>query len=131
MAAIFAAGSDAGSAPVSRGRLARLLEWLGMELSPAALEGINFLGRKSGHVLSYALLAVLLVRLFRRLSANLSAAEVRLAWVAAVGWAVVDETHQWFYASRGASTGDVLLDAAGAAAGLLLYLRCAKRWQRQ
>jgi VanZ family protein len=38
-----------------------------------------------------------------------------------VCWATVDEIHQSFSASRGASATDVLLDSMGAAFGLLVY----------
>jgi VanZ family protein len=43
-------------------------------------------------------------------------------------WAVADEVHQAFTATRGASVRDVALDTGGAALGLLLVWR-VRSWR--
>lgn len=126
MALIFVAGGDAGSAQVTRGGLSRLLEWLLPGLDPSALEVVNVALRKGGHLLSYALLAVLDYRAAQGWLPRASRAARPVAWLAAVGWAAVDEFHQSFYASRGGSIEDVVLDAAGAAVGLAMAIRFRK-----
>ena len=128
-AAILLAGSDAGSADESRGWLSGLLAWIGLDqaLSAQTVQVLNVTLRKTGHVLSYALLAFLLGRFNRQLRPGLDSVAVGVAWVVAVVWAGVDEFHQSFYASRGSSAGDVMIDAAGAALGLFLY----RTWLRR
>jgi VanZ family protein len=44
-----------------------------------------------------------------------------LAVALAITWAVLDEYHQSFVASRTGSAGDVLIDAAGAIVGAVGY----------
>ena len=82
--------------------------------------------RKGAHVVEYAVLAVLARRAWALTDAvrgwGLTAA--RLAWLAlglAVACAALDEYRQSFTRSRQGSVWDVLLDAAGAALGLLCW----------
>lgn len=130
-AAIILAGSDAGSADESRGWISGLLGWIGLEhsLSAETVQLINAALRKTGHVLSYALLAFLVGRFCRQLRARLDRVGIAVSWGVAVIWAGVDEFHQSFFASRGSSLADVMIDAAGAALGLFLYRAWLQRQQ--
>jgi VanZ family protein len=74
--------------------------------------------RKLAHAAEYAVLAVLLLR---------ALGSVAAAWLAAVAYAVTDEVHQRFVSGRVGAPRDVLIDAAGAAAGLLAWRVLAHR----
>jgi VanZ family protein len=100
-----------------------LLKWLFslfMDLEPAQLKLINFYMRKTGHVLAYGLMYGLWFRAFRA-QAHYG------AWRACIWslgfclfYASMDEGHQWFFASRGASIRDVILDMSGASLAALI-----------
>src|SRR5437870_6829705 len=68
--------------------------------------------RKGAHVTEYAILGALLLRALGR---------EPLALAAGIGYAATDELHQHFVRGRHASLLDVLIDAAGVAAGLYFY----------
>jgi VanZ family protein len=125
MGFIFWLGSDRGSASHTHSLLETLLaRWwpqLLAQLPAAALETTNVVIRKLGHFSGYGLLCLLDARALRGPRGILSRRLLLLAWAAAVCWATVDEIHQSFSASRGASATDVLLDSMGAAFGLLVY----------
>jgi VanZ family protein len=74
--------------------------------------------RKIAHAAEYAVLAVLLLRALESAAA---------AWALAVAYAVTDEVHQRFVSGRVGAPRDVLIDAAGAAAGLLAWRALARR----
>jgi VanZ family protein len=102
---------------------ARLLPWA----TAGDLELLHSLGRKLGHLLEYAVLAVLWHRAVRRGTA-LGAWPARgIAVGASALWAVVDELHQWTLPDRTGSVADVMLDVTGALAGLLVL---AAGWRR-
>jgi len=94
-----------------------LLPWLHSLLpwaSPAQLEAAHWVVRKCAHLTEYGVLAALW-----RLGLGLSARRgfwVPLALAFTTG--AIDEIHQVFTISRGASVWDVLLDTAGAALAL-------------
>jgi VanZ family protein len=79
---------------------------------------VDLLFKKSAHFAVYAVLAVLL---WRALPAGHWA--WRLAWVLAVLYASSDEWHQSFVPNRHPQVTDVLIDACGAATGLLIAWR--------
>lgn len=125
MAGIFMLGGDSGSSEKTGGALHSLFPGL----SPATLKFINYSLRKFGHVSTYALLGGL----------NLWASSQRRrptlgmmlsATLAAAAWAAVDEWHQSFASTRGASAWDVLLDSCGAVMGVLLVGRFLHRGPR-
>ena len=92
------------------------------------LEFIHWLGRKTAHVLEYAVLAGLWHRAFSRGGGT---ARPLTAFALTAGYAIVDELHQGWTGSRGASALDAVLDAAGGGAALLLatwgWRRAAER----
>jgi VanZ family protein len=99
-----------------------LLRWLlsRVALTPAQIDLINFCLRKTGHVLAYALMYFLWFRAFR---SNAGCGPWR-AGLWSLGFCLLfssaDEGRQRFFASRGASIYDVLLDMSGASlAGLI------------
>ena len=70
--------------------------------------------RKAAHMSEYAILAWLLAGAVR---------DARLAFALAVVYAVSDEIHQTFVRGREGRALDVLIDAVGVVAGLLLWRR--------
>ena len=107
-----------------------LLHWLFPAAHPETLELVHHLIRKCAHLTEYFILSLLLVRGVRG-----NRPGWRMEWaVAAValagGWAAVDELHQAFVPSRGASMVDVLIDACGATAGQILFALVARRRER-
>lgn len=83
------------------------------EPSPPHLPGalLDLLVKKAGHMLEYAVLALLL---WQALGFSYPA----LAWVLAVLYAASDEYHQTFVPGRFGRASDVLIDATGAFLGL-------------
>jgi VanZ family protein len=82
---------------------------------------IDLIGRKIVHFLSYALLCFLWWRALRGHFAD--AAALATAFAIAVAYAAVDEYHQSFVEGRTGSPIDVAIDAAGAAATVVLVQR--------
>ncbi len=72
----------------------------------------DLLLRKLAHAAEYAVLGALLVRALRR---------PLPAFALAVLYAVTDEVHQTFVTGREGAVLDVLVDAVGAAAGVLAW----------
>jgi VanZ family protein len=101
-----------------------LLGWLLPWASPEWLEAAHFLLRKLGHVTEYFVLSLLLYRAIAAGRGRWRASWALGAFVAATAYAAADEVHQTFLPSRTGAAADVLLDAAGAAAALLVL-----RWR--
>jgi VanZ family protein len=108
---VLAASSDLFSGAHTGSLIATLFAH---RLSPATIELLNFLARKSAHVIEYAILGALWFRAVRgqRSGWTLRWAVTAIAIAASV--ALVDEWHQSFIPSRTASPFDALLDTAGA-----------------
>jgi VanZ family protein len=94
----------------------------------AGFETWHFYIRKSGHVLGYGLLSILLFRAWRETLPATGNPKWTLRWtnIALLGTALVaslDEWHQSFLPSRTGRWQDVVLDTcAGIGAQLLLFL---------
>ena len=117
-----------------------VLDWVarlfGADGIPAgALDVLHLVVRKAAHVVAYAVLGALtLAALTTRPGEDddgggggvvVGWREVALALAVSVGYAITDEIHQTFVSGRGGQATDVVLDAAGALAGILLL-----RWWR-
>ncbi len=88
----------------------------------------DLLVKKGGHMLGYAILAWLFSRSWEGL--NLSPRNAfLLAFFASVLYAMSDEFHQSFVPGRHSSPLDVVIDAAGAAIGLLGRKALLAYWQ--
>lgn len=135
MALIFSVSTDAGSSEHTSRIIGPMLRWLYPRVSDATVEQVQFFARKGGHMFEYAILAGLLWRARRQPAKDDPRpwhwAAALFAWLVAALYALSDELHQHFVASRQASAGDVLLDSAGAALGLIALWqigRWRKRW---
>jgi VanZ family protein len=74
--------------------------------------------RKLAHAAEFAVLAILIYRAIPRFATALALASA---------YAATDEVHQLFVEGRAGSPVDWLVDTAGAAAGLVLYLAWRRR----
>ena len=94
----------------------------------ASFEPYHVFIRKSGHVVGYGLLSILLFRAWRETLPSQGARRWTLHWagIAVLGTALVaslDEWHQFYLPTRTGTLHDVLLDSgAGIAAQLALFL---------
>jgi len=128
MGFIFGLSTPSFAAEETGGWILPLLKALFPWATLPQLEFIHWLGRKTAHVLEYAVLAGLWHRAFSRGGGT---ARPLTAFALTAGYAIVDELHQGWTGSRGASALDAVLDAAGGGAALLLatwgWRRAAER----
>ncbi|HVN08723.1 MAG TPA: VanZ family protein [Patescibacteria group bacterium] len=103
------------------------LHWLFPAAHSEALELAHGLIRKCGHVGEYFILSLLLVRSIRGGRSGWRMEWAIAAVALAAGWAAVDEFHQAFVPSRGASMMDVLIDTFGATVGQVVFALAARR----
>lgn len=133
MAVIYSASGDRKSAQHSSRLIEPLVRWLFPHLTNDTVWLIVLLVRKCAHLTEFAILALLLWRALRASAApGTRAWSWRLArstWLFVVIYAASDEFHQWFVPGRQASGWDVLIDAIGAAAGLM-GLWAFGRWRK-
>ncbi|HLR42962.1 MAG TPA: VanZ family protein [Pseudogracilibacillus sp.] len=115
------------SSKLSAGVMATILQVM-QAIFPYSVEVSAFHSfvRKGAHFFAYFLLGILLYRaLWGKWRHFL------LALFIAFLYAVSDEVHQLFIPGRSGEVRDVLIDSAGAATGILLYillLRLLRRW---
>jgi VanZ family protein len=133
MAFIFFASTGEFSADNTSRIIGPLLRWLFPSISEEQLAFAHFLIRKAAHFTEYAILALLAARAFST-SSNQTP---RRRWFLislclVVLYALSDEYHQSFVASRTASIYDSLIDMSGGLTALLLYaLRYKRRgWKK-
>jgi VanZ family protein len=100
-----------------------LLQWVYPSIGEAGLVFVHALIRKASHFIEYAILALLVARALRTSSRDFLRNHwfaVSLTFVAL--YALSDEFHQSFVASRTASIYDCLIDTAGGLAALLCVI---------
>jgi len=124
MLLVFSASSDTQSYRHTSSLFEPLLHWLFPQMSPATVDFIHHLFRKTGHFTEFAVLALLLWRAIRQPQQNDRRAwrwdEAGLALSVVFLYAASDELHQVFVNGRTALVSDVFIDTAGGATGLLL-----------
>jgi VanZ family protein len=77
----------------------------------------------AGHIIGYAVLAVLWRRALAARQNRRPRRAAALAWLLTVLYALSDEVHQTFVPGRSGNLPDLLIDAAGAGLGLWLVRR--------
>jgi VanZ family protein len=123
--------TDVFSGENTRSAIEIVLNWFSIHPSRHALGHINFITRKCAHFVEYAVLGVLI---FRAIRAD-SDSRWRMSWflgslVIVVGWSLLDEYHQSFTRTRGASVYDSMLDSAGGLAALLVIAALSRIGRR-
>jgi VanZ family protein len=127
MTLIFTGSGDPLSFQHSSTFLEPLLRWLLPWLSDTGVHNAMLFVRKCGHIAEYAVLAVLLWHAVRKTATAPQRwywPHARAAFLLACVYAATDELHQVLVPSRQGAFVDVLVDAVGAALGLLL-VSCA------
>lgn len=124
MLIIFSGSSDALSVQHTSRILGPLIQWFFPSMPQEKVAVVIFCIRKCAHAFEFAVLALLMWRaLVKPSKTNRPAwrwADARLAFFLTSAYAVSDELHQRFVASRQGAVRDVLIDVAGAAGALLL-----------
>lgn len=102
-----------------------LLRWLWPDASPGGIAVVHAAVRKLAHVAEYAVLGCLLHRALAA-GAGFTAGNAVRAVILAGLFSLLDEWHQSFVPSRGASLGDCLIDTTGAVLGQGLWAAVAR-----
>lgn len=118
--------SDSFSGEHTASLLRPVFEMLLPGAAPATIETAHAVTRKLAHVTEYAVLAVLVFRALERPGRAATAVALGALAFCAVH-ASLDELHQSFVPSRGASPVDAALDTFGAALGLAVLLATRSR----
>ncbi|OHX49748.1 hypothetical protein BB776_04145 [Planococcus salinarum] len=84
------------------------------------VEQVHTFVRKNAHFIAYFILGILLVNALGSWN-NLHFRELLIAFAVSALYGASDEFHQLFIEGRSGEFRDVLIDSAGAAAGLLVY----------
>jgi VanZ family protein len=113
-AMILAASSDVFSTAHTGGWIEIVISWLGRSLSPTALDLLNQILRKLGHVTAYGILSALWFRALRGERSRWNPQWAIGAIVLTALVASVDEYHQSFIPSRTGTWHDVVLDTSAA-----------------
>ncbi|MBR5712746.1 MAG: VanZ family protein [Lachnospiraceae bacterium] len=92
------------------------------DATPEFRERLSFVVRKCGHAAEYAILAVLTALALLAWGVRRAGMLALIAWVWSVVYAATDEYHQLSVAGRAGQWRDVLIDAAGAAAGVIAFV---------
>jgi len=118
---IFLASTGEFSAANTSQLVRPLLLWLFPNLSEDRLAAVHFLTRKAAHFTEYAVLALLARRAFFSSSqAFIQRYWFQLGFLLVIIYALLDEFHQSFVATRTASIYDSAIDIAGGLAVLLI-----------
>jgi len=129
MTLIFIGSTDVLSAEHTSRFLVPFLRWLDPQISWAAVNSIQIVIRKVGHLTEYAILATLIWRALRS-AESWKRSTLILFTVSLVGCAVfaaTDEFHQSFIPSRTSSVNDVFIDICGAAIALAICVALTSR----
>lgn len=130
------ASTDLGSTRQSSRIIGPILRWFHPEVTEETIRTVQTVVRKGGHLVEYAILAVLLwtgCRLARSAPPLREWQWREAGWIVlgCAAYAVSDELHQTFVATRQGSPVDVGIDTAGAICGLAMIWvlgRWRKRW---
>lgn len=131
MAFIFFASTGSFSASNTSLLIRPVVLWFFPDISNERLLAIHFIVRKLAHFTEYAILGLLAARAF----IESSRAGLRRHWffdalVLITLYALSDEYHQSFVASRTASIYDSLIDISGGLVALILVAAWRKRRRR-
>ncbi|MCL5023119.1 MAG: VanZ family protein [Nitrospirae bacterium] len=126
MGFIFWMSTETFSARNTSLLIGSLLFFLAPSLSPAEVAAVQGVIRKSGHLIEYAILAMLLFRAFRGGSGERTVRWSLCSLFVVALYAAGDEFHQSFTAARTASLRDVGIDTLGG----ILALGVSALWRR-
>ena len=119
MVIILILSSDVGSDTTTSRFILPLLRFLFPGLAPDTYHLVHTGIRKSWHIAEYGILSLLWARALAGPRAHWQARHIGGALCISVFVAIMDEWHQAFEPSRGASVTDLGIDALGAVLGLV------------
>ncbi len=129
MSFIFYASTGDFSAPNTSRIIEPLLKWFHPTITVAELQRVHLYVRKLAHFSEYALLALLAARAFHSSSRSFLRSRWALsAFILVAVYALLDEYHQTFVATRAGNIYDSLLDMSGGAFALIM-LAVFGRWR--
>lgn len=99
------------------------------DIQSEIISGADHLVRKTAHFAEYMLLGLFVTLLFLCYEGSFKS-RISAALLICMVYAVSDEVHQIFVSGRGPMAGDVLLDWAGSAFGLMVTLKIAAQKQK-
>lgn len=133
MTLIFWGSTDALSSKRTSRFIGPLLEWLMPNLSDETISAIQGVIRKGGHMTEYGILWLFLWSALVHPKLNRgnvwSWQKAGWAWGLALVYAISDEWHQSFVASREGAARDVGFDMIGASVALLLLWGVGRRFK--
>ena len=121
LAAIFYFSTDSFSGEHTGSLLYSIAHWMVPSLTIEQFQPIHFVIRKLAHFTEYGILALILFRAFR--AGNSVRWHWRWAlfsWLIVAAYALLDEFHQTFVASRTPSIVDSMIDSVGGMTALLV-----------
>ena len=100
-----------------------ILKWLIPEITNESIAFIQFFLRKTGHIVEYAILSILVSNAIVRRLAEFSAIPLifKSVFISSI-YAAFDEWHQSWTVGRTGSLIDVSIDSVGALLGVFLFL---------
>ena len=138
MGVIFTFSTDAGSSRRTSRIIGPILRWMIPDISEASIERVQLVVRKGSHLTEYAILGGLAWRALRQPRKEdqhnkrpWNRKHALTAVAIATLFALSDEWHQSTVPTRQGQFSDVLIDAAGASAGLVAIWmagRFLNRW---
>ncbi len=100
------------------------------EQQNAFAEKIEYPIRKAAHATEYAIFGILVSGTFYVYGIS-GKKKLCYAWLLATAYAATDEFHQLFVPGRSGQVRDVLLDSAGALAGVIVFCGARQLWQKR
>ncbi len=88
--------------------------------SPRTISHLNGVIRKAAHFFLYFVLGILVISILAQFKFSHREAFIHAIFICIL-YGALDEFHQFFVPGRGPGIGDVLIDAAGCAVGLLVF----------
>ena len=119
-AMMFVLSTDSFSSEHTSRIIEPLLRWFVPGIGAASLDLVHHIIRKCAHFTEYFIFFLLLYRGLRAIRRGWHLAPAVLAWFIAAAYSALDEIHQSFVASRGASPWDSLLDSSSALVALVV-----------
>ena len=128
MLVIFLMSSEvAGTSSARSDEIVRTIQSIGVN---APTDLLTFLVRKAAHISAYFILGVLLFNLLKEY--GLAVKKIIFISIGiAMLYACTDEVHQVFVPGRSGEVRDVLIDAAGAAIGVVVYAALSSRFYKK
>ena len=126
---IFIGSTDLLSAAHTSRIIGRILRCFNPDISAASIARAQFFVRKAGHLIEYAMLAILFWRGLRGGSAWTAKLSILfvITLLVCAAFAAGDEFHQLFVPTRTSSVRDVMIDIVGAFIGLTICVAVARR----